>query len=100
MKIDKSTLKGRYKKLYYCVSAILFENDIENINFGSNDDEYEPEAGTILPRLPEAESAADVQVIIKEEFNVWFGHERELEEFEVVAKEVWSAWLSYKSGMS
>lgn len=100
MRVDKSTISGRYKKLYYCISAILFENDIEGINFETNDDEYEPEVETILPRLPEAETIEEIQLIVQEEFAKWFGKKRELDEFHVVAKEIWAAWNSYKSGMS
>ena len=99
-KIDKGNLKGKYKKLYYCISAILFENDIEGINFVKNEDEYEPEVGTILPRLPEANSIEDVQKILQEEFGIWFGKKRDIDEFRETAKEIWAAWLSYTNGMS
>jgi hypothetical protein len=100
MRINKEQLSGTYKKLYYCVSAILFDDDIEGINFGSNDYEYEPEVETILPRLPETESIEDVQQVISEEFNHWFGSTRDLDEYYVTAKEIWAAWNSYKNGMS
>lgn len=42
---------------------------------GAPEDEYEPEAGTIAPRLADAATEADVQRIIAEEFTVWFGAE-------------------------
>ncbi|MBF7074612.1 hypothetical protein ISG33_14495 [Glaciecola sp. MH2013] len=100
MRIEKSTLTGKYKKLYFCVSRILYDNDIEGINFGVNDDEYEPEVGTILPRLHDASSVEDIQLILSEEFNHWFGSNRELDEYYDSAKEIWAAWLSYKSGIS
>ena len=100
MRVDKRALSGKYKKLYYCVSRILFENDIEGINFETNDDEYEPEVETILPRLPETETIEDIQQVLQEEFNRWFGSNRELDEFYVAAKEIWAAWNSYKNGMS
>lgn len=99
MRINKEQLSGAYKKLYYRISAILFSNDIEGINFGSNDYEYEPEVETILPRLPETESIEDVQQVIAEEFNHWFGNTRDLDEYYVAAKEIWAAWNSYKNGM-
>lgn len=100
MRINKESLSGKYKKLYDCVSRILFENDIEGINFVTNEDEYEPEVETILPRLPEADSVEDIQQIMQEEFKRWFGSERNLEEFYVTSKEIWAAWQSYKTGMS
>lgn len=100
MRVKKESLSGKYKKLYYCVSKILFENDIEGINFITNEDEYEPEVETILPRLPDADSVEDIQQILKEEFNRWFGSERDLIEFYGTAKEFGAAWHSYKTGMS
>ncbi|WP_019602243.1 hypothetical protein [Teredinibacter turnerae] len=100
MRIDKNVISGKYRKLYYCISAILFANDIEGINFETNDDEYEPEVETILPRLPETETIEDIQVVVQEEFARWFGDKRELDEFYIVAKEIWAAWNTYKSGMS
>ena len=100
MTINKNTISGRYKKLFLCISAILFENDIEGINFETNCDEYEPEVETILPRLCETETVADIQLVIQEEFARWFGTERELDEFYVVAKEIWAAWNAYKNGMT
>lgn len=42
------------------------------ITIGAPDDEYDSEVSTILPRLHEAQSAADVQWIIHEEFVHWF----------------------------
>lgn len=35
--------------------------------------EYEPEVGTILPRLRQGSSVEDVEQIIYEEFQRWFG---------------------------
>jgi hypothetical protein len=42
----------------------------KNHNFAR--DEYEPEVTTILPRLPQATCAAEVERIIREEFAYWF----------------------------
>jgi hypothetical protein len=100
MGIDKNAISRKYKKLYYCISAILFENDIEGINFKTNDNEYEPEVETIQPRLCETETIEDIQLVVQEEFARWFGEKRELDEFYIVAKEIWTAWNTYRSGMS
>ncbi len=55
------------------LTQLLAECDpIGLIAIGCPDDEYAPEAGTILPRLREAYSAADVQRIAHEEFTHWF----------------------------
>ena len=43
-------LKEEYGKLFDDLTAILFRADPVGINFEVNPDEYQPEAGTILPR--------------------------------------------------
>jgi hypothetical protein len=57
--MERYQLKGKYKKLYYCINGILFENDLMGID-PTDDDEYELEAGPILPGLNEAETAEEV----------------------------------------
>ncbi len=42
------------------------------INFEENTDEYEPEVGTILPRLRTCRSEDDVRQVVHEEFVKWF----------------------------
>jgi hypothetical protein len=69
---ERDRLKKQYGLLFATVAALLFESDPIGINFGDNTDEYEPEAGTILPRLASAKSVDDVQTIVDEEFSRWF----------------------------
>jgi hypothetical protein len=45
------------------------------IALGCPADEYDPEIGTILPRLKEAGSVFELQRIVHEEFTRWFGAE-------------------------
>ncbi|MBI3874868.1 MAG: hypothetical protein HY300_02665 [Verrucomicrobia bacterium] len=52
--------------------ALLFRHDPIGINSKTNTDEYEPEAGTILPRLRDCRSEADVCRVVHEEFVCWF----------------------------
>ena len=54
-------VKAKFGPLFDEVSAILFRHDPMHINYGSNTDEYDPEVGTILPRLKQCRSARDVQ---------------------------------------
>jgi hypothetical protein len=66
----RSELRREFKALYRDVIRILFEEDPIGINFKSNTDEYEPEAGTILPRLRQCRSVDDVRSVVHEEFGV------------------------------
>ena len=60
--------KREYVALFVSISEALFKADPIGINFDTNTDEYEPEAGTIIPHLRSATSEADVQSIVYEEF--------------------------------
>lgn len=73
MSSDRNVLKLQFGALFDEVSAALFAADPVGINFGDNTDEYDPQTGTILPRLRGAHSADDVQVLVYEEFCRWFG---------------------------
>ena len=52
--------KAEYGQLFDSIAALLLLHDPIGINFEVNPDEYEPETGTILPRLRECQSAGDV----------------------------------------
>ena len=98
--MERYQLKGKYKKLYYCINGILFENDLMGID-PTDDDEYELEAGTILPGLNEAETAEEVHRIVCETFDHSFGGASyNTERCEDAAKEIWVAWSTYKKGLS
>jgi len=97
---DHQRLKTQYKKLYDEISQILFHNDPIGINFEDNTDEYEPEVGTILPRLKEATSEADVLDIVHEEFIKWFGGEDVVgprSRYKRIAQDIWHAWTRFQN---
>lgn len=73
---------------------ILFRNDPIGINFEINTDEYEPEVGTILPRLKEARSPEDLQKIIHQEFVSWFDADiaGPKVKYAKITQEVWDAY--------
>ena len=74
IRAQRKALKKAYGALYDDVSQLLFEADsIGLAACGCPNDEYEPEVGTILPRLRTANSADEVAAIIREEFARWFG---------------------------
>jgi len=94
---DRAEVRRLYGDLFAQVSAALFEADPIDINFGSNADEYEPEASTIIPRLHACRSARDVQAVVHEEFVAWFGLEADdrcagLDAYAEPAEEIWGLW--------
>jgi hypothetical protein len=93
----RAELKARFKGLHEEVSAILFEDDPLSINFQTNTDEYEPEVGTILPRLRSCASAEAVRAVVHEELVAWFGAESvgALEQYHSMADRIWAAYQSF-----
>ena len=95
---NREKVKKKYGVLFQNVADILFKHDPAKINFEDNTDEYEPEAGTIIPRLKSCSNHTEARKVIHEEFIRWFydgiGDESEYEE---VAKEIWQDWLAHKS---
>ena len=76
MALGKRQGKTKFLTLREAVSHVLRETDpIGLIDCGAPPDEYDPEVGTILPRLRGATSASDVHRIVHEEFVRWFGVE-------------------------
>ena len=71
--VERQRLKRDYSAMFADLAAYLYEQDPMGLNYGINPDEYEPEVGTFLPRVFDAESAADVEPVIREEFERWFG---------------------------
>lgn len=97
--LERRQLKAEYGRLFDCVAALLFRHHPVGIAFDNeNTDEYEPEAGTILPRLRGCESPADALRVIHEEFVRWFeadiaGPE---ERYSEIAAEVWQLWQHHR----
>lgn len=92
----RQSLTAAYGSVYAQVSRLLHEADpIRLIAIGAPDDEYDPEVSTILPRLPEANSAGDVQKIVHKEFVRWFDADiaGPLTGYADVAQQIWDAWL-------
>lgn len=90
-------LKRAYDHTFSRVAQILFETDPVGINFEFNADEYEPEAGTILPHLRACRSVEDVQSVIYLEFVRWFdaGNAGPIENYRAPAERIWTemqAW--------
>ena len=97
---ERKRLKAEYRELYQSLTDILASHDpIGLILDGPNTDEYEPEAGTILPRLKEAKSSNDVLQIVYEEFVDWFGDDTagEMTDYSHIAADMWHVWQGGKT---
>ena len=94
----RSHVKRKYPHLFNEASALLFRFDPIGINFEDNTDEYDPEVGTILPRLPNCYSSTDARRVIFEEFCKWFGPETAGEEmkYDAIAAELWQLWSAQR----
>jgi hypothetical protein len=99
---DREALRRQFGALFVEVSAALFAADPVRINVGSNTDEYDSATGTILPRLRDAHSADNVQVIVYEESCRWFDKEDagDIGRYEEVSEIIWEAWLRFASKRS
>jgi hypothetical protein len=94
IQLKRKQLRQEYGSLFDEVSAILFDLDPVSINFETNTDEYEPEVGTILPRLTSCQSIDDVRRVIHQEFIRWFDENIAGTEthYQQAAERVWVAW--------
>jgi len=96
---ERKRLSSSYKRLLNEVSAILFRHDPIGINFEDNPDEYDPEAGTILPRLRRDLSVEETTAIVHEEFVRWFEAETagSRERYSTIAAEILIAYQHWES---
>jgi hypothetical protein len=94
----RSYVKRRYANLFDEASALLFRHDPIGINLEDNTDEYDPEVGTILPRLSRCHSSADARKVVFEEFCKWFGPETAGDEmrYDAIAAELWLLWSAHR----
>lgn len=90
-------LKAEYGKLFDKIAAQLFHRDPIGIGAGAPADEYEPETGTILPRLRNCHSEDDARKVVHEEFVRWFGVETAgpEESYREISSEIWQLWLQH-----
>lgn len=91
---ERQALKGQYKDLFVAISAIFFKHDPIGLDFESNIDEYDPEVGPLLVRLPHCRSAADVQKAVHEVFIELFDAQLAgpPERYAGIGVEVWELW--------
>jgi len=88
-------LKQNHRQLFEAVLLARAEGDpLGLIADGAPRDEYELEAGTVLPRL----NPEDVERILHEEFVDWFGANSAgpLETYRPASVAVWRAWEHFR----
>ena len=87
--------KKKYASVFQEASAVLLRHDPIGISSEDNTDEYDPEIGTILPRMSRCHSAEDVRAVVFEEFQRWFSEEIAGDEmkYDAISKELWDLWL-------
>jgi hypothetical protein len=91
--MDKRKGKVQFAALREAVSQALRDADpIGLIQGGAPVDEYDPEVGTVLPRLRAATSSGDVRAILHEEFVHWFGDKVAggMERYDQAAESIWA----------
>lgn len=92
-RLSRDRLRAENAGFLASVSAVLYECDPIGINFGDNADEYDTEAGSIIPRLRECSGEDDVRRVIHEEFTRWFSDTAgELSRYTECARRVWALW--------
>ncbi len=94
----RKQLRKQYSNLFDQVQALLFHHDPIGINFETNTDEYDPEVGTILPRLRSCTCAQDVCRVAHEEFVRWFGDDAgPRERYSKIGAEIWDLYRRSQS---
>lgn len=95
-RLARETVRQGQPGLFAAVREAMFRYDPIGINFGSNTDEYAPEAGTVIPRLTGCLSSVDVELVLHEEFVRWFGVDiaGAPTRYTALAAEVWRLWTA------
>ncbi len=94
---ERMRLKTEFGELFHEVAALLFRHDPIRIKLENNTDEYEPETGTILPKLRSCSSADDVRKVVHREFCRWFNADIAGPEhhYDKIATEIWELWRRF-----
>lgn len=87
----RSAVQAKDPAFFAAVSKAMFERDPIGINFTDNTDEYDAEAGTVIPRLASCRSSEDVAQVLLEEFRSWFGVDTagDLSTYRALAADIW-----------
>ena len=82
-----------YTGLFGEVRAILNRHDLMRlIAIGCPEDEYEPEVEMILPRLRDAASPAEVEVVVQDVFTKMFDQPQPASLVAAAATDIWAVY--------
>ena len=94
--------KEEMKPLIQEVSSILFECDPMCLDFGTNSDEYDFVADTVVLFLKDKETVGDVIEAIIRSIKCWFSSDlsdyKTNDKFISMSQRIWTAWM--KSGVN
>lgn len=98
-RVDREKIQQIDSQFFAAVSNALFQHDPIKINFQINTDEYDPEAGTVIPRLENCSSVYDVVTVLHEEFVLWFGSgvAGERSRYVGAAKDIWNLFQQQRT---
>ena len=92
-------IKARYRALVAAVERAINEADpIGLLEGGAPADEYSSEAGTIVPRVVNAQNVDEITAVVHEEFLRWFGDDSAgpRQAYEAPARQIWEAVLEFR----
>ncbi|MBU7574181.1 MAG: hypothetical protein KAF64_12550 [Hydrogenophaga sp.] len=94
--VERERVRQAHPELFAAVSGAMFRRDPVEINYHFNTDEYDAEAGTVIPRLQDCQSAQEVAAVLHEEFVRWFGTETAgpRERYHELSQDIWALWTA------
>lgn len=92
--VERERVRQAHPALFAAVSGAMFRHDPIDINYHFNTDEYDAEAGTVIPRLKDCACAEEVAAVLHEEFVRWFGTETAgpRERYLDLSQDIWALW--------
>jgi hypothetical protein len=87
--------RRRYGAPFGAVAGVLYRHDSVGLAAaGAPEDEYEPEASTILPRLEHASSEREALWVVRDEFARWFSPDvaGPTKRYKEAVSEIWRLW--------
>ncbi len=89
--IQVDVVRASHGQLFSLIAATLFKFDPAEINFGTNEDEYEYEAARIVTLLQLQDGPTSVQRMLLSVFRGAFDKEMfSARDFTALAQEIWS----------
>jgi hypothetical protein len=89
----REKVRAEDPQFFAAVEKAMFEHDPIRINYEINNDEYEDEAGTVIPRLVMCSSSGDVLTVLLEEFGKSFGGSLgDRDRYVALANDIWGLW--------